>query len=139
MRQLSLTVDASNMATVEIDNAVNTFLIDGTKPPLAEQPATNNKHVSTRVCGFNPNVDQIAGINYLTTCVDDEVVNSSTKNFKSVVRFQTDVLDVLQEVPEEVYLITLFDVNNLYTTHDKRVTLMLKHIELSQRICRKCT
>ena len=49
------------------------------------------------------------------------------------IRYQTDAIQVLQEAVE-AYLIDLFEDMNLCTIHAKRVTILPKDMQLTQKI-----
>jgi len=55
------------------------------------------------------------------------------QDFKTDLRFQRSAVAVLQEAAE-AFLVGLFEDTNLCTIHAKRVTIMLKDIQLARRI-----
>ena len=61
------------------------------------------------------------------------LVREITQDFKMDLCFQSSAIMALQEAVE-VYLIGLFEDMNLCAIHAKRVTIMLKDIQLAQRI-----
>ena len=61
------------------------------------------------------------------------LVREIVQDFKTDLRFQAQAIGALQEAAE-AYLIGLFDDSNLCAIHAKRVTIMLKDIQLARRI-----
>jgi histone H3 len=55
-------------------------------------------------------------------------------NHLNGVRFQPGALDCLQEAAEQ-HLVTMFEKTQLCAIHARRVTIMLKDVELVRRIC----
>ena len=62
------------------------------------------------------------------------LVREVAKDFKTDLRFQPDAILCLQEACE-AYVVHLFEDTNLCAIHAKRVTIMPKDIQLTQRIC----
>ncbi|XP_022038847.1 histone H3.3 [Helianthus annuus] len=61
------------------------------------------------------------------------LVRDISQAFKSDLRFQSHAVLALQEAAE-AYLVGLFEDTNLCAIHAKRVTIMLKDIQLALRI-----
>ena len=61
------------------------------------------------------------------------LVREIVVNMKKDVRFQGSALMALQE-SAEAYLVGLFEDTNLCAIHAKRVTIMVKDIQLARRI-----
>ena len=61
------------------------------------------------------------------------LVRELTEKFVSDYRWQATALSALQEAAE-AYLVGLFEDTNLCAIHAKRVTIMVKDIELARRI-----
>uniref|UniRef100_A0A803LPT0 Histone H3 n=1 Tax=Chenopodium quinoa TaxID=63459 RepID=A0A803LPT0_CHEQI len=61
------------------------------------------------------------------------LVREIAQDFKTDLRFQSSVVAALQEAAE-AYLVGLFEDTNLCEIHAKRVTIMLKGIQLARRI-----
>ena len=59
-----------------------------------------------------------------------------TQSFSGDLHFQSSVLGASQEA-SEAYLVGLFEDSNLCAIHAKRVTIMPKDIQLTQRIRRE--
>ncbi|XP_021715176.1 histone H3.3-like [Chenopodium quinoa] len=60
------------------------------------------------------------------------LVREIAQDFKTDLRFQSFVVAALQEAAE-AYLVGLFEDTNLSAIHAKRVTIMLKGIQLARR------
>ncbi|KAG5840122.1 hypothetical protein ANANG_G00214220 [Anguilla anguilla] len=65
------------------------------------------------------------------------LVREIAQDFKPDLRFQSSAVMALQEA-SEVYLGGLLEDTNLCATHGKRVTIMLKDIQLARRIRGEC-
>ena len=65
------------------------------------------------------------------------LVREITQNYKGDLHFQSSVLGVSQEA-SEAYLVGIFEDTNLCAIHAKRVTIMPKDIQFTQRIQREC-
>ena len=63
----------------------------------------------------------------------NRLVREIAQDFKTDLRFQAQAIGALQEAAE-AYLIGLFEDTNLCAIHAKRVTIMLKDIQLARRI-----
>lgn len=61
------------------------------------------------------------------------LVREIAQDFKSELRFQSSAIGALQEAAE-AYLVGLFEDVNLCAIHAKRVTIMVKDIQLARRI-----
>jgi histone H3 len=61
------------------------------------------------------------------------LVRELAQDFKSDLRFQSSAIMALQEA-SEAYLVGLFEDSNLCAIHAKRVTIMVKDIQLARRI-----
>ena len=61
------------------------------------------------------------------------LVREIAQDFKTDLRFQNAAIMALQEAAE-AYLVGLFEDTNLCAVHAKRVTIMLKDIQLARRI-----
>lgn len=61
------------------------------------------------------------------------LVREVTCNFHCSLRFQSNALMALQEA-SEAYLVGVFESANLCAIHAKRVTLMVRDIQLARRI-----
>ena len=61
------------------------------------------------------------------------LVREIAQDFKTDLRFQSSTIMALQEAAE-YYLVSLFEDTNLCCIHAKRVTIMLKDIQLAHRI-----
>jgi histone H3 len=61
------------------------------------------------------------------------LVREVAQEFKSDLRFQSHAIMALQEA-SEAYLVGLFEDTNLCAIHAKRVTIMIKDIQLARRI-----
>ena len=64
----------------------------------------------------------------------NRLVREIAQDFKTDLRFQAQAIAALQEAAE-AYLVGLFEDTNLSGIHAKRVTIMPKDIQLTQRIC----
>ena len=64
----------------------------------------------------------------------NRLVREIAQDFKTDLRFQAQTILALQEAAE-AYLVGLFEDTNLCGIHTKRVTIMLKDIQLARRIC----
>jgi histone H3 len=64
------------------------------------------------------------------------LVREITQGHKGDLRFQSSALGASQEA-SEAYLVGLFEDTNLCAIHAKRVTIMLKDIQLTRRIRRE--
>ncbi len=65
------------------------------------------------------------------------LVREITEVFKKDLHFRANVIAALQEAAE-YYLVYLFEDTNLCTIHTKRVTIMLKDIQLARCIHGEC-
>ena len=63
----------------------------------------------------------------------NRLVRKIAQDFKTNLRFQAQAIAALQEAAE-AYLVRLFKDTNLCGIHVKRVTIMPKDIQLTQRI-----
>ena len=61
------------------------------------------------------------------------LVRDVAENYRSDIRFQSSAILALQEASES-YLVGLFEDTNLCAIHAKRVTIMLKDMQLARRI-----
>jgi histone H3 len=61
------------------------------------------------------------------------LVREVAQGFKSDLRFQSTAIAALQEA-SEAYIVSLFEDSNLCAIHAKRITVMPKDIQLSQRM-----
>ena len=61
------------------------------------------------------------------------MVKEIAQDFKTDLRWQEAAIGALQEV-SEAYLVGLFEDMNLCAIHAKRVTILLKDIQLARRI-----
>lgn len=61
------------------------------------------------------------------------LVREIAQDFKTELRFQSSAIGALQEAAE-AYLVGLFEDVNLCAIHAKRVTIMVKDIQLARRI-----
>ena len=61
------------------------------------------------------------------------VVREIAQDYKNDLRFQSQAVLALQEA-SEAYLVGLFEDTNLCAIHAKRVTIMLKDMQLARRI-----
>ncbi|EGC28934.1 histone H3 [Dictyostelium purpureum] len=61
------------------------------------------------------------------------LVREIAQEFKTDLRFQAAAIQALQEA-SEAYLVGLFEDTNLCAIHAKRVTIMVKDIQLARRI-----
>ena len=61
------------------------------------------------------------------------LVREIAQEFKTELRFQSSAIGALQEAAE-AYLVSLFEDVNLCAIHSKRVTIMVKDIQLARRI-----
>ncbi|KAF2073038.1 hypothetical protein CYY_005654 [Polysphondylium violaceum] len=61
------------------------------------------------------------------------LVREIAQEFKTDLRFQAAAIQALQEASES-YLVGLFEDTNLCAIHAKRVTIMVKDIQLAKRI-----
>eukprot|EP01003_Olkasia_polycarbonata_P003105 NODE_1674_length_506_cov_258.203501_g1596_i0.p1 GENE.NODE_1674_length_506_cov_258.203501_g1596_i0~~NODE_1674_length_506_cov_258.203501_g1596_i0.p1 ORF type:complete len:81 (-),score=28.52 NODE_1674_length_506_cov_258.203501_g1596_i0:262-477(-) len=61
------------------------------------------------------------------------LVREVAQDFKADIRFQSNAILALQEAAE-AYLVSLFEDTNLCAIHAKRVTIMVKDIQLARRI-----
>jgi histone H3 len=61
------------------------------------------------------------------------LVREIAQEFKADLRFQSTAILALQEAAE-AYLVGLFEDTNLCAIHAKRVTIMIKDINLARRI-----
>ena len=61
------------------------------------------------------------------------LVREIAQDFKTELRFQSSAVVALQEA-SEAYLVGLFEDSNLCAIHAKRVTIMVKDIQLARRI-----
>lgn len=61
------------------------------------------------------------------------LVREVAQNIKNDLRFQSSAVLAIQEASES-YLVSLFEDANLLAIHGKRVTLMVKDIQLARRI-----
>lgn len=61
------------------------------------------------------------------------LVREIAQEFKTELRFQSSAIGALQEAAE-AYLVSLFEDVNLCAIHAKRVTIMVKDIQLARRI-----
>jgi histone H3 len=61
------------------------------------------------------------------------LVREVSQDFKTELRFQGSAILAVQEVAED-YLVGLYEHANLATIHSKRVTMMMKDIQLARRI-----
>lgn len=61
------------------------------------------------------------------------LVREIAQEFKTELRFQSSAIGALQEA-SEAYLVSLFEDVNLCAIHSKRVTIMVKDIQLARRI-----
>ncbi|KYR02515.1 H3b, histone H3 [Tieghemostelium lacteum] len=61
------------------------------------------------------------------------LVREIAQEFKTDLRFQATAIQALQEA-SEAYLVGLFEDTNLCAIHAKRVTIMVKDVQLARRI-----
>ncbi|EGG20599.1 histone H3 [Cavenderia fasciculata] len=61
------------------------------------------------------------------------LVREIAQEFKTDLRFQAAAIQALQEASES-YLVGLFEDTNLCAIHAKRVTIMVKDVQLAKRI-----
>ncbi|GAM18254.1 hypothetical protein SAMD00019534_014290, partial [Acytostelium subglobosum LB1] len=61
------------------------------------------------------------------------LVREIAQEFKTDLRFQASAIAALQEA-SEAYLVGLFEDTNLCAIHAKRVTIMVKDVQLAKRI-----
>eukprot|EP00668_Euglena_longa_P004238 GGOE01004970.1.p3 GENE.GGOE01004970.1~~GGOE01004970.1.p3 ORF type:complete len:150 (-),score=67.61 GGOE01004970.1:328-738(-) len=61
------------------------------------------------------------------------LVREIVQDYKADIRFQSNAILALQEAAE-AYLVGLFEDTNLCAIHAKRVTIMVKDIQLARRI-----
>ncbi|KAI1731279.1 core histone h2A/H2B/H3/H4 domain-containing protein [Ditylenchus destructor] len=61
------------------------------------------------------------------------LVREIAQDFKTDLRFQSSAVQALQEASEH-YLVGLFEDSNLCAIHAKRVTIMVKDMQLARRL-----
>ena len=61
------------------------------------------------------------------------LVREVAQEYKTDLRFQANAILALQEATE-AYLVSLFEDSNLCAIHAKRVTIMIKDIQLAKRL-----
>jgi histone H3 len=61
------------------------------------------------------------------------LVREVAQDFKPDLKFQSVALQALQEAAE-AYLVSLFEDTNLCAIHAKRVTIMVKDMQLARRL-----